>query len=185
MVQVLETNLEQIKERLAKMRTNFNKADYLESAFKKDLSIEIKKFILESLTDIYEQDKMYAKSAKAMSNKARFDSTFKERIVSYLRAAEFYCMVGGIEDAEEMFSRAVREANSVEKMDIIKKRKEMYFSYAEKLEKQGKRSNSMKFYEKLIKMRLEDSEKEVVKEKLIRTYKLLGKFKDAELISKI
>ena len=69
------------------MRTSLNKVDYLESAFKKDLSIEIKKFILKTLSELYEQDRMYSKAAKAMSNKARFDSTFKERITSYITAA--------------------------------------------------------------------------------------------------
>jgi pentatricopeptide repeat protein len=183
MVQVLETTLEQIKERLGRMRTNLNKADYLESAFKKDLSIEIKRFALETLTQIYEQDKMYSKAAKAMSNKARFDPTFKERIISYTKAAEFYCKTGSIEDAEDMFNRAFREANEVEKLDIIRTRKEMYFNSAEQLEKIGKKSSAMKFYEKLIKMRLDELEKEKVKEKLIKTYKLLGRFKDADMVS--
>jgi tetratricopeptide (TPR) repeat protein len=183
MIQVLETTLEQIKERLGRMRTNLNKADYLEGAFKKDLSIEIKKFILETLTQIYEQDRMYSKAAKAMSNKARFDSTFKERIISYTKAAEFFCKIGSIEDSEDMFNRAFRESNEVEKLDIIKIRKEMYFSSAEQLEKIGKKSSALKFYEKLIKMRLDELEKEKVKEKLVRTYKLLGRFNDADVIS--
>lgn len=185
MVQVLETTLEQVKEKIAGMRTNFNKADYLESAFKKDLSIDIQRFALETLASIYDQDRMYAKAARAMSNKARFDPTFKERIVSYLRAAEFFCMGGTIDDAEEMFNRAVREANEVEKKNILQKRKEMYFTYAEKLEKQGKRSSTLKFYEKLIKIKLDDTEKEKVKEKLVKSYRLLGLFKEADVVSKL
>lgn len=185
MVQVLEKNLEQIKNKLSGMRTNLNKAAYLESAFKKDLSIEVKRFILSTLTEIYESDRMYSKAAKAMSNKARFDPTFKDRIASYTRAAELFCMVGSLEDADEMFSRAVREGNEVQKKDILKNRKEMYLNYAQKLEKQGKRSHSMKFYEKLLRMKLEPQEKEMVKEKIVKTYRLLGKFKDAEIVSKL
>lgn len=182
MVRVIETNLEQIKDRLSEMRTSFNKIDYLESAFKKDLSIDIKRFILETLTDLYEQDRMYAKAAKSMSNKARFDPTFKEKITSYTRAAELFCKVGSIEDAEEMFNRAFREANEKEKLEIVKSRKNLYLTSAENLEKIGKKSSSLKFYEKLIKMKLESQEKEMVREKLIKTYKLLGRFKDADLL---
>jgi tetratricopeptide (TPR) repeat protein len=185
MVQVLENNLEQIKDKLAEMRTSLNKANYLESAFKRDLSIDVKRFILNQLTEIYQNDRMYSKAAKAMSNKARFDPTFKDRIVSYLKSAELFCVVGSIEDAEEMFNRAVREANEIEKRKILTQRKEMYLNSAEKLEKQGKRSHAMKFYEKLITMKLEISEKENVKEKIIKNYKLLGRFKDAEMISRI
>lgn len=167
------------------MRTNLNKADYLESVFKKDLSIEIKKFALVTLTEIYEQDRMYSKAAKAMSNKARFDPTFKERIISYTKAAELFCIVGSIEDSEEMFNRAFREANEVEKLDIVATRKKMYLDYAEKLEKIGKRSSCMKFYEKLLTMKLTDGEKEKVKEKIVKSYKLLGRFKDAEIVGKL
>lgn len=185
MVQVLETSLEQLKEKLKSMRTNFNKSAYLESAFKKDLSLEIKRFILENLSAIYTQDRMYAKAAKALSNKARFDTTFKEKIDSYIRSAELFCKTGSIEDAEEMFSRAAREANEVERLDIIKKRKEIYFSSLQGLEKQGKRASTLKFYERLIKMKLTPEEKEGVKEKLVKTYKILGRFKDAEIVFKL
>ncbi len=185
MVNVTETNLEQIKDKLSGMRTNLNKADYLESAFKKDFSIEIKRFILETLAIMYEQDRMYAKAAKAMSAKARFEVVFKDKIEAYIKAADLYCKVGSIEDAEEMFNRAAREANEAQRKEIIKRRKEMYFRSAESLERAGKRSHSMKFYEKLIKIKLEDSEKTTVKEKLAKTYKLLGRFKDAEMILKM
>jgi len=185
MIQVIETNLEQVKERLARMRTNLNKADYLESVFKKDISIEIKRFVLVTLTEIYKQDRMYAKAARVMSNKAGFDPTFKERIISCIKAAELFCEVGSIEDADEMFNRAYREANEVEKLDIIAMRKKTYFYYAEQLERIGKRSSAMKFYEKLIKMRLGDGEKAKVKEKIVRNYKLLGRFKDAEIVEKL
>ena len=185
MIRVNETNLEQIKIRLSGMRTNLNRAVYLESVFKNDLSIEVKKFVLKSLAEIYEQDRMYSKAAKAMSNKARFDSTFNERIVSYEKAAELFCKVGALEDSDEMFNRAFREANPVQRLDIIKTRKELYMDSAEYLEKIGKKSSALKFYEKLIKMRLETEEKQKVKTRLEKTYKILGRFKDAQLLAGI
>lgn len=185
MIRVSETNLDQIKEKLLGMRTNLNKEDYLESAFKKDLSIEIKKFILATLSELYELDKMYSKAAKAMSNKARFDTTFSDKISSYKKSAELFCKIGSIEDAEDMFSRAFRESNEVKKLEIIKFRKELYLISAEKLENLGKKSNALRFYEKLINMKLDVSEKERVKGKLVKIYSLLGRFKEAELISKL
>lgn len=185
MVRVIETNLEQLKEKLKTFRTNLNKSAYLESAFKADLSIEAKRYILETLSEIYIQDRMFSKAAKALSNKARFDTTFKEKIISYIKSAELFSKIGSIEDAEEMFSRATREANEKEKLDILKKRKEIYFNALKELERHGKRASMLKFYEKLIRMNLTSDEKLEVKEKLIKTYKLLGRFKDAELVSNL
>jgi tetratricopeptide (TPR) repeat protein len=185
MVRVIETNLEQIKDKLDSIRTNFNKILYLESAIKKDFSIEIKRFIFMTLVVLYTQDGLYEKAAKTLSSKAKFDLTFKEKIESLISSAELYCKVGKIEDAEEMFSRSFREANEVQRLDILKKRKEMYFNYADYLEKQGKRSSSLKFYEKLMKIRLEKGERNKAKEKLIKTYTLLGRFKEANIISKM
>lgn len=185
MVQVIETNLEQINAKVSSMRTNLNKIDYLESAFKKEFSIEIKKSILKDLAELYEQERMFDRVAKTYSIKARFELTFKDKIDSYLLAADFYCKLGKIEDAEEMFSRASRESNEFQRKEIIVKRKEMYFRFAEYLEKIGKKSSSLKFYEKLLKMNLNEQEKEKAKEKVVRNYKILGKFKEAEIISKL
>lgn len=182
-MRVIETNLEQVKDKLSTIRTNLTKAEYLESVFKKDISIDVKRFSLETLSEIYTEDRMYLKAAKALSNKARFDLTFKEKINSYVRAAELFSRAGSIEDAEEMFGRAAREANEVQKLDIVRNRKEIYFNSVSQLEKEGKRASVLKFYEHLLKMRLSPEEKTAVKEKLINTYKLLGRFKDAEILS--
>jgi tetratricopeptide (TPR) repeat protein len=185
MVQVLEKNLEQLKEKLAEMKTNLNKIDYLESAFKKEFSIDAKRFILDSLAELYEKDLLYEKAAKVISNRSVFEITFKEKIESSIKAADFFCKTGKIEDAEAMFSRAVREANEIQRKDILRRRKEMYFRHAEQLEKDGRRSKAMKFYEKLINIKLEEPEKFMVKERLAKTYRLLGRFKDADMIEKI
>lgn len=186
MIQINEKNLEEIKNKLNTIRSDLNKIEYLESIFKKDFSIDIKRFALTNLISLYEKNMMYEKAARVLSTKARFDTTFREKIEDYIESAKFFCKVGKIDDAEEMFSRASREANEQQRKELFFKKKQMYLEFAEYLEKTGKRSSSLRFYEILIKIPyLTEEEKTKIKEKLSKTYKLLGRFREAETISKL
>jgi hypothetical protein len=71
---------------------------------------------------------MYDKAAKAMANKAGIEVTFRDKVDSYIGAAEYFSKAGKVEDAEEMFVRATREASTEQKLKIILQRKiSMYF----------------------------------------------------------
>ena len=107
---------------------------------------------------------------------------FKEKIDSYITAAELFSRVGKVDDAEDMFVRAGRDANSEQKMKVKLARKNVYLISAHELERKGKRASAAKFYERLIKMNLEDVEKVEIKEKLLSTYKALGMFREAKLL---
>lgn len=182
MVQVREKTLEEIKLKLQEMKTDLNKINYLEDALKEGFTFEIKRLIWGELSELYEERKMYDKSAKAMANKAGVEVLTKDKIESYLKAAELYSKSGRVEDADDMFIRATRAANFEQKQNIKLARKNIMLVNASELEKKGKRASALKFYEKLIKMDLEEIEKEEVKEKLVSTYKTLGKFKEIELL---
>ncbi|GEM_PF-2007234 len=184
MINVKERNLEEIQEKLRNIKTNLNKVEYLESALKKNISLEINRYILKNLCQIYEEEKLYGAAAKCYSQKARFEHTFKEKIESFLRSAENFCKAVEIENAEQMFLCAYREANENEKKEILKKRKEKYFFYGEFFEKIGKNSSAIKFYEKLFSIKLEENEKIKVKEKLKEIYKKLGKLKEMREIER-
>jgi len=53
---------------------------------------------------------------------------------------------------------------------------------AQELESKGKKASAVKFYEKLIKMKIEEVEKVEIKMKLISTYNALGMFREAKLL---
>lgn len=184
MINIREKNLEEIKEKLSSIKTNLNKAEYLESVIRKNISLDINKFALKTLCEIYEQEKLYEKAGKSYSLRSKFDNTFKEKIENLLKAAENFCKAIKIEDAEQMFLAAYREANETERREILKKRKESYFKYGEYFEKVGKKSSAVKFYEKLINIKIEENEKTIVKEKLIKIYTQLGRLKEAKEIEK-
>ena len=109
-VQVRERTIEEIEGKLAGMNTALNKIGYLESALKEvGFSFEIKRFLWTKLAGFYEERKMFDRAAKAMANKAGVEVMFKEKIDSFISAAELYARVGTVDDADDMFLRAIRD----------------------------------------------------------------------------
>jgi len=182
-IQVRERTIEEIEDKLTEIGTPLNKINYLESALKEiGFNFEIKRFLWNALAGLYEERKMFERAARAMANKAGMEISFREKIDSYLISAEFFAKVGKVSDADEMFIRAGREANAEQKERIKLARKNIYLTSAKGLESKGKKASAAKFYEKLIKMNLENIEKEEIKEKLSATYKALGLFREAKLL---
>lgn len=182
-IQVREETIEEIEKKLEEMSTTLNKINYLESVLKvTSFSFEIKRFLWSKLSGLYEERKMFDRAAKAMANKAGIEVSFRDKIDSYITAAELFSRVGKVDDAEDMFVRAGRDANSEQKMKVKLARKNVYLISAHELERKGKRASAAKFYERLIKMNLEDVEKVEIKEKLLSTYKALGMFREAKLL---
>jgi len=182
-IQVRERTAEEIEVKLAEMNTALNKIGYLESAVKvPGFSFEIKRFLWNELCELYKERKMFERAARAMSNKAGMEVSFRDKVESYLSAAELFAKCGKIDDAEEMFVRSGRDANDGEKRKIRLARKNIYLVLAEGLEAEGKRAGAVKFYEKLIKMNLDDIEKGKIKVKLLGMYNALGLFREAKLL---
>ena len=182
-VQVREKTIEEIEEKLEEMNTDLNKVSYLESALKAtSFSFEIKRFIWGELSRLYEDRKMFERAARAMANKAGVEPMFKDKVNSYVTAAELFAKIGKVDDADDMFLRASRDANEEQKMRVRLARKNIYLVSAKELESKGKKASAVKFYEKLIKMRLEDVEKDEIKERLLEIYKALAMFREAKLL---
>ncbi|MBU3924078.1 MAG: hypothetical protein KJ592_04120 [Nanoarchaeota archaeon] len=182
-VQVREKSIEEIEEKLLEMNTALVKIGYLESALKESgFNFEIKRFLWKELARLYEERKMFERAARAMSNRAGMEISYREKMESYLSAAELFAKVGKVEDADEMFIRASRESSEEQKVKIRLARKNIYSVLARDLEMKGKRASAVKFYEKLIKMKLEAVEKDEIKDKLLVTYKALGMFREARLL---
>jgi tetratricopeptide (TPR) repeat protein len=182
-IQVREKTLEEIKNKLTSMTTSLNKINYIESALNNQgFSFDIKRFLYEQLAKMYGERKMYDRAAKALANKATLDVLFREKIDSYLSAAELFSRGGKIEEADQMFIVATREANEEQKGRIKLARKNIYSQLAKTLEGQGRRAAATKFYEKLLKMNIGEEEKTVIKQKLKTTYISLGLFREARLL---
>ena len=182
-VQVRERTIEEIEGKLASMNTILNKIMYLESALKESgFSYEIKRFLWGELAGLYAERKMYDRAAKAMGNKAAVEVTLKDKIDSHLVAAELFARMGKVDEADEMFLRASRDANTEQRTKVKLARKNIYVVFAKEFENKGKKAGATKFYEKLIKMNLDDMEKMMIKDRLLTTYKALGMFREAKLL---
>lgn len=185
-IRIKEKSIEEIKSRLLVMQTDLNKIIYLESALRETgFTFEMKRFIWKELGGLYAERKMFEKAAKAYSNKAGVEITIRDKIDSCVSSAEFFSRAGKVDDADEMFFRALREANPEQKNRINLAKKNIYLVCAKDLEKKGKKATAMRFYEKLIKTSLDDVEKKEIKDKLISTYKALGHFREAKLLEGI
>ena len=185
-IQIRESTIEEIEKKLGEMQTDLNKIGYLESAVKEaGFSFEIKRYLWKLLADLYEGRKMFERAARAMASKAGMEVMFKEKVESYLTAAELFARIGKVDDADDMFVRALRDASEGEKAKVRLARKNIYSVVARDLEMKGKKASAVKFYEKLIKMNLDEDEKDEIRGKLLERYKALGMFREARLLGKV
>jgi tetratricopeptide (TPR) repeat protein len=179
MVQVKERLFQDVKAKYESLMTDLTKMEYLESALKtSDIGMDVKKFALGILAELYEKKLMYDKAAQALFAKAGYELTFREKIETYLKAAEHYTKAGNIIGAEDMFSRAMREANIEQKPKIQIARKNTFLKIAKELENKNRMNHATKFYEHLLTFKLEDTEKEMIKNRLIDYYKRMGRFNE-------
>jgi tetratricopeptide (TPR) repeat protein len=182
-IQVRESTIEEIKAKLSGMNTALNKIMYLESALAiSGFSYDIKRFLWAELAELYEERKMFDKAGKAMSNKAGVEVVIRDKMNSYIVAADLFSRAGRVDDADSMFVRALRDVDAESKLKIKLARKNIYSVAAEDLEKKGKKASAVKFYEKLIKMKINEDEKSAIRAKLISTYNALGMFREAKLL---
>jgi tetratricopeptide (TPR) repeat protein len=182
-IQIREKTIEEIEKKLAGMQTDLNKIGYLESAVKEaGFNFEIKRFLWGLLAELYEGRKMFERAARAMGVKAGMEVMAKDKVDSYVTAAELFARIGKVNDADDMFVRASRDASAEGKAKVRLARKNIYSVSAAELESKGKKASAVKFYEKLIKMNLEDVEKDEIKAKLMERYKALGMFREARLL---
>jgi hypothetical protein len=182
MVNVKERLYQDVKSKFDSLNTDLTKMEYLESVLKTDATMDVKKFAYLTLTELYEKKLMFDKAAKVISAKAGYDSTFREKIDSYLRAGELFAKSGNIVLADDMFVRASREGNSEQQAKTSIARKNIFLTVASDLEKRGRMSHAVKFYEHLLSLKLDELEKSLIKKKLVDYYKRVGRFNDARIV---
>ncbi len=183
MVNVKERLFQDVKAKFESLNTDLTKMEYLESVLKtSDVNMDVKKFALGMLADLYDRKLMFDKAAKAMAGKASYDITFREKIDTYLKAGEYYAKAGNILAADDSFARASREGNAEQQSKVALARKNIYFAVANDLEKRMRMANAVKFYEHLLTLKIDDLEKAMIKKKLVEYYKRVGRFVDAKTV---
>ncbi len=89
-----------------------------------------------------------------------------------------YIKNNSFDDAEKAIKNSMVEASASQREEIKLMIKDFCKKQAELYEKQERRANAARIYEKLLEMKLSEGEKAEVKRKLMILYEKLGKLKE-------
>ena len=159
-------------------RGEFVQIGHLSDLLRQKLHRDTKKFVYLKLIEIYDKRKMFNDVAKMYEGLAIICIAFSEQIKNYLKATEYYIKAGFFDNADYSMRKALNEANSVEREEIIFSVKEFYKKQAEEHERELKRNHAARIYEKLLEMSITDEERREIKDKLMELYEKLGKLKE-------
>ena len=157
---------------------DFVKIDHLSELLKENLPFDTKKYVCLKLIEIYEGRNMLIDAAKMCEVIAIAVVAFSEKMKYYTKEAELFIKAGEFQRADEAMKKAIGLGNASERNEIYFIIKEFYKKQAEAYEKELRRAHAVKIYEKLLEMRISDSEREEIKEKLLKLYEKLGKIKE-------
>lgn len=157
---------------------NFTQIGYLNQFLKESLTIEMKKFIFLKLGELYEKIGMLEEAAKMYNSSSIVSITFSEKIRHFVKETELYIKTGNFDKADGAMKKAMAQANSMQKQEIYFAIRDFYKKQGEYYEKELKRNHAARIYEKLLEMKIGDSERREIKEKLLELYEKLGKRKE-------
>jgi tetratricopeptide (TPR) repeat protein len=157
---------------------DFIQIDYLNRFIAQKPPLHEKKFAFMKLIEIYQTKGMFNDVAKIYSNLALLALSPQEKIDCLIKETKAYIQGGRFDEADSVMRRAMDEVTIVKKADIYEDIKKFYKQQAEEYEKEAKRNHAVKVYEKLLSMKITDSERNEVKGKLLSLYDQLGKFRE-------
>ena len=163
---------------------DFVQIDYLTNFLREPLSMDMKKFVFLKLAELYEKTSMLKEAAKNYNGAAMVSILFSEKVKHFVKEAELYIRAGDFEKADEARKKAMSEANSAEKGEIYFTIKNFYKKEAETYEKNLKKAHAARVYERLLEMKISDSERKEIREKLMDIYDRLGKTKEYLILKK-
>jgi tetratricopeptide (TPR) repeat protein len=173
----------EIEEKLAGAG-DYVKMDVLQRYLKQQLDFDTRKFVLLTLSSIYESRKMYLEAGKMMRNAAEINTTFAGKMSDFVKSMELYTFGGNYEEADASYNKALACGDGLQKTRIKERRKEVYKLVAKNLMGKDKRKHAMDAYEKLLEIDLTPEEKNEVKNVLMNLYEKLGKIQDYYSIKK-
>ena len=157
---------------------DFVRIDHLSELLKENLGFETKKYICIKLADIYEGRGMLIDAAKMYEAIGIAAVAFSEKMKYYIKETELLIKAGQFERADEAMKKAIGLGNASEKNEIYLAVKEFYKKQAGVYERELRRNHAAKIYEKLLEMNISETERQEIKEKLLKLYEKLGKIKE-------
>jgi tetratricopeptide (TPR) repeat protein len=164
---------------------DFIQIDTLNRFLKLMPPMEMKKFAYLKLAEIYENKEMFNDAAEIYRGLATNAMTFADKIKYHILETKSFIRGGFFDEADKSMRRAIGESNEIQQRETVKEIREFYKQMAEEMFRKMKASKAATYYEKLLRMKLSDSEKTEVKTKLKEIYLKLGKMKEIKLLEGI
>lgn len=160
----------------AKMKTmgEYVKISYLQRAAKSQLDFDTRKFVMVELAKTYEQKHMFLDAAKTIKAAAEITTTFREKMMQFIKSVELNVRGNDFAEAERIFAQALALGNDREKWEMKQQFKQFHFAQAQEYLKQNRRSNAKVLYQKMLSMELNPQEKATVQNQLLDLYLKLG-----------
>lgn len=172
-----ELTRQEVETKLAKVG-DYVKMDYLQACLKKQLDFNTRKFVLTTLSGIYESRKMFLEAGKLLKASAEINVTFDAKVNDYIKSTELLIKAGAFDESDLSFTKALACAAESQKSVLKIKRKEMFKAQAKEFLVRDKRKHAMETYEKLLELELNIDEKKVIQTALLDLYQKLGKVKE-------
>jgi tetratricopeptide (TPR) repeat protein len=156
-----------------------NQGDYVQidnitRFLKESIPTDIKRFVYLKLVEIYEKRAMFGDAALVYEKLIEISLSKTDKVSYFTKAAECYIKAGFFDKADLAVKKAVNESTIAEKAKITNSIREFYKNQAENYEKERRRNNAVKTYEKMLAMNYPDAEKKEINKKLAELYKNLG-----------
>ncbi|MBU2562244.1 MAG: hypothetical protein KKF68_01120 [Nanoarchaeota archaeon] len=164
---------------------DFVQIDYLTRFLKENPPIDIKRFVYYKLAVIYEKKCLFSEAAKMYENMAIISIAFSEKIKNYVKETELFIKAGLFDRADEAMKKAMSDANANQRAEIYFSIKTFYKNQAEIYERELRKNNAAKIYEKLLEMNLQESERQEIKKNLLFLYEKLGKFRESDKLKRL
>jgi len=172
-------------EEFLKGKGDFIQIDNLNHYLKLMPPIDMKKFAYLKLTEIYRRKNMFEDVAKSYRNAAMNSTIFREKIEYFVEETKAHIRKVDFMEADKAIKRAFSEATMEQKKKISEEIKEFYKKVASEFEKELKRNQASRIYEKMLKLNFSDQEKTEIKTKLIKLYEKLGKVREIKMLEGI
>ncbi len=170
---VMEKTRSEIEAKLKTMG-EYVKMSYLQRAVKSQLDFDTRKFVMVQLATVYEQKHMYLDAGKTIKSAAEITTTFREKMMQFMKSVELHVKGNDFTEAERIFGQALALGNDREKWEMKMQFKQFHFLQAQEYIKQNRRSNAKALYQKMLSMELNPQEKLEVQNQLLSLYLKLG-----------
>ncbi|MEM4325686.1 MAG: hypothetical protein QXU40_00065 [Candidatus Pacearchaeota archaeon] len=169
----------EIEKELSK-KGKYVQIDYLTRFLKQQsLNTDIKRFVFLKLAELYESVEMPIEAAKYYNRAAIISTSISDKINYFVREAEMYIKGSDFVKADDAVKKAIGEApTNSKRQEIYNNIKDFYKNKAEFYEKNMKRGQAARIYEKLLEMKISAEERDEFRRRLLHLYEKLGKIKE-------